>query len=561
MFQGHVAAKLPLVCEHLNADSHVPTNNFIDLMYSNGFYPLISKATRITSHSATLIDNISNDLDNQKFSAILWSDISDHLPIFQITNCSLKPKTKSSVYHKRLVTTDNIENFRSHLCSINWDFSQSSSSNALYNSFMDCLYPIYETCFPVKIITVKENSKAKPWFTSGLQNSCRRKYALYKQYCNNPTPANKASSLKSSNSEGVDGINVNVIKASIDLLASSLSQMCNISFSTGIVPDKLKISKVLPIFKSEDSTNFTNYRPISILPCFSKILESAMHHCLMDYLTKHSILNNHQYGFKKKHSTFIAILELTNKIFDSFEKNELTIGIFIDLKKAFDTVNHSILLDKLNFYGIRGTPFNWMHSYLLSRSQYVQIDSWKSPLLPIKCGVPQGSVLGPLLFLVDINVILLCSNYLSFIFFADDTNIFFQHKNISELTKIVNHELSFVATWFKANKLTLHPDKTKFILFHPPRKKINLDGLSISIDKNSINRVEHTKFLGVIIHQNLSWQAHIKAISSKIAKSTGIIIKSGQFFFSNTLCTLYNSLILPYLQYCLIIWASTYSSH
>ena len=186
------------------------------------------------------------------------------------------------------------------------------------------------------------------------------------------------SSLKSSNSEGVDCININVIKTSIDLLASPLSQICNISFSTGIVPDRLKISKVIPVFKSEDSTKFTNYRPISILPCFSKILDSAMYHRLMNYLTCHNILNDQQYGFRKKHS-----LELTNKIFESFEKNEHTLGIFIDLKKAFDTNNHSILLEKLNFYGIRGTPLNWMHSYLNSGFQYLQIDSFKSPLLPM----------------------------------------------------------------------------------------------------------------------------------------------------------------------------------
>ena len=156
------------------------------------------KPTRITSHSATLIDNLfSNDPDNHKFSGILWSDISGHLPVFQITNCSLKPKTKCSVYHKHLITSHNIENFRSHLCSINFSHNLPLQMYCTI-SFMDCLYPIYGACFAVKIITVKENSKAKTWFTSGLQNSCHKKYALYKQYCNNPTSANKAINIPNS---------------------------------------------------------------------------------------------------------------------------------------------------------------------------------------------------------------------------------------------------------------------------------------------------------------------------------------------------------------------------
>ena len=170
---------------------------------------------------------------------------------------------------------------------------------------------------------------------------------------------------------------------------------------------------------------------------------------------------------------------------------------------------------------------------------------YKSQMLPIKCGVPQGSLLGPLVYVYDI---FSWSKHLSSIL-----NIFFQHKNICDLAESVNRELSLAVSWVKANKLTLHPDNTKFTSFHPPRKKINLDNISISIYGNKTKRVECTQFLGVIIPENLSWQAHIKVISAKVAKSTGIIIKSRQFFLTNTPLTLYSSLVLPYLQCCCII--------
>ena len=320
------------------------------------------------------------------------------------------------------------------------------------------------------------------------------------------------------------------------------------------------MSKVLPIYKSDDKTNFTNYRPISILPCFSKFLENIMYHRLMSNLIKYDILNSLRYGFRSKHSTFMAILELTNHIFEASERNSLIIGVFIDLKKAFDTVNNSILLDKLNFYGIRGIgSLSLFQDNLNSRCQF-ELANCRSSLQTIKCGVPQGSVLRSLLCLIHIIDIFASSILFSFILFVDDTTLFLGHNNISQLFSIVNCELSIVATWLKANKLTLHLDKTKFITFHPSRKKINSSNLTTCIDNSTIQRSEHTKFLGVIIHQNLLWQPHIKVVLSKITKSIGIIIKLRQFLLSNTLCTLYNSLILPYLQYCSIIWASTYSA-
>ena len=298
---------------------------------------------------------------------------------------------------------------------------------------------------------------------------------------------------ESTKSEGYDGLSISPIKETLDRLASPLSHIFHLSFSSGVFPHKFKIAKILPIFKNDDPSNFSNYRPISILPCLSKVLEKLFYSRLSKFLIKFDILNHHQYGFRQHHCTYMAALELVNNIFQGFENNEYTVGIFVDLKKAFDTVNHNILIDKLNFYGIRGIPLAWLSSYLSNRQQFVQIDNHLSPYNTIKCGVPQGSVLGPLLFLIYINDLFHCSNLLSFILFADDTNIFFRHKDISTLVDTINSELSNVSSWLNANKLTLHPVKTKLIQFHPSRKKLTPHDIHITINSTPITRVQSTK--------------------------------------------------------------------
>ena len=282
------------------------------------------------------------------------------------------------------------------------------------------------------------------------------------------------NSLKNSRSEGVDGINISIVKACIDLIALPLSTIFNKSISTGIVPNQLKIAKVIPVFKADDRCQFINYRPISILPCFSKILEKLLYNRFLNFINKNNILFDHQYGFRKNHSTSMAIIDLVDNISLAFNTRGYTIGTFIDFKKALDTVDHSILLDKVHFYGFRGIAHSWIKSYLENRSQCVEIENVCSTYKPINCGVPQGSILGPLLFLIYVNDISHSSSLLSFILFADDTNIFLSGKDIPSMFSTINIELNNVYKWCNANKLTIHPDKTKNMVFHPSRRKPEL---------------------------------------------------------------------------------------
>ena len=273
---------------------------------------------------------------------------------------------------------------------------------------------------------------------------------------------------------------------------------------------------------------------------------------LLDYMETNQLLSLQQFGFRRGYSTELAALRLTDHLTKEMDNFRMPVNVFLDLSKAFDTLDHEILLSKLKFYGVCDSGNNLFRSYLSNRFQFVDLNGSKSSLKKIYTGVPQGSILGPLLFLIYINDLPSVSDLLNMLMYADDTTLYCNITEVDELT--INNELQKITDWLSSNKLSLNIKKTKCMVFHSNRKTVNYP--NFKINDIEIERVAQFNFLGLIISSNLKWQSHIDHISIKISSVIGIMYRMKDIYPQEILQMIYSTLIIPHFNYCLLVWGS-----
>ena len=594
------------------------TQQFKNIFSSNYCFPFINKPTRVTDHSASLIDNIYSNIPSQNcFSGILKISISDHYGIFCIDNdCNLNSDKAQIV--KRSFTLKNIANLKIFWQNVTWDFVYLSNDiESAYQRFQGVLDQLLNTNFKKQTYTMNYKNR-HPWMTGALRAQIKQKNKLHSLAISSrddkimddykETKKNLQSALRNSeityfsnqldihrndmgeswkvlrnilgkdhnkrkkqhsffinnnyvtdslqianafnkffvsigsllakkiksdvnpllyvdnnvnsiatfevtsnrvrnviltlnnSSAGHDELPPFVAKSCIEEFIEPLTYMINESLRTGICPSELKIARVVPIFKSGDPSLLTNYRPISVLSFFSKVFERIVYDYLFDFICTNSILYDYQFGFRPGHSTQQAIITLIDKITKSLDNGDIVISLFIDLKKAFDTVDHRIRLRKLYAYGIRGTMLKWIESYLSGRTQYVVFDGQESEIHGIQYGVPQGSILSPLLFILYMNDICNVSDIFFAIMYADDTSLVVNGKDLNALIQLLNTALIDLCTWFKANRLSLNTTKTFYMIFHRARIK-HMSGVadSIVMDNTILAKTSSLKYLSVIV--------------------------------------------------------------
>ena len=396
-------------------------------------------------------------------------------------------------------------------------------------------------------LTSKIDTTAKYPFQHYLRTPTTSKFNL--QFTNANEILNVINKLPTKTSSGHDQLSCKILKEIKDMISEPLSLLTNQVFNTNIFPAKLKLAKVIPLYKKGDVSSIENYRPISLLSSFSKVIEKIIFNHLFDFFQCSNLFYNSQYGFRNNHSTEFAALELIDIIQKELDAKHDSLAVFLDMSKAFDTIDHTILLKK--YYGIQHKSLNLFKNYLSERYQYVSVGNTEYTHCKINTGVPQSSILGALLFRIYINDIHNATDAFTFILYADDTTPI---SNISKFkttnapnrsTENINDELGKIRNWLAVNKLSLNASKSNYMVFHHKQKQLNPDSISIlEINRTQIKLVEELNLLGITINEFLDWNSHTIKISNKLLRAIGIMHKLRKIIPMQILKLMYSSMIL-----------------
>ena len=669
----------------LKSHQHPQTHDFIELNLRKNMFPTISKPTRITTKSATLIDNIfvSLKLQQNLESQIIIEDMSDHMPcmitLFNQRKCNKESKKITS----RPLTDKNIQKINQDL-QVDWNSElEGKSVEESFTLFHNKLMEKIDKHAPERTKRISARKIIRdPWITKGILTSLNRQRKLYQRMIMDKTDnsrekyttyrnnlkrlmrvgkrkylhdkcteykqdsrklwhlinriigkennkshviesirtsgvlktdphsitstfneffstigekyANKHKSthqesntlvqqishnnkslflepctpneikniirdLPYKTSSGFDNISNVLLKKLSTSIENPLSIIFNKSLIEGKFPEEMKKADIIPLYKSKDEHECTNYRPISLLLTISKLLEKIVYRRTYNFLENTGQLYNSQYGFRQGHSCENAVSELVADIIKGKQEGLYTVAMFLDLSKAFDTLEHTVLIKKLDKYGIRGVAKEWFKDYLTNRKVRTKCSissSGKteySDYRELNYGTPQGSCLGPLIFIIFTNDIHKQLDHCRSLLFADDTTVYKSHRNLQYLTWCIEDDMKRIIKWFRINKLTLNLEKTVCLLF---QKQGQDKEICVQIADMVIKNTKETKFLGLWIDDHLKWTTHIQKLILKLSRNMNLLKYNQNMMTTETKKLVYHSHIASHIQYGLLLWGN-----